>query len=160
MNTRKTFLVASAVALGLLGHPILSQAYDDDHSPGSGRHCRQSADANEMHDGERLADRLNLTGAQRQSMKAIDDKYQPKLRALRASMSDNRQALTRVDAPDDKVRELAEAQGKTIADMIVMRSHMRSEMDKVLTDEQRQKRDKMFEQHWHHNQQHEGMSPG
>lgn len=158
MNTRNNFLVSSAIALGLLGHPVLSQAFNDDYSPGPGHHCRQSADANATHGWARMADRLNLTAEQRQSMKAIDDKYQPKLRGLRQSLSNNRQALAKMDATDDTVRELADAQGKTIADMIVTHRQMRSEMDKVLTEEQRQKRDKMLEQRWHHSHRNEDMS--
>ena len=160
MNTRKTFLAASAVALGLVGHPVLSQAFDGGQSQQSCDHCRQSADAKETHGWARLAACLNLNEEQRQSMKAIDDKYRTKLRDLRQLLSDNRQALAKMDVTDARFRELAEAQGKTIADMIVARRYMRSEMDKVLTEEQRQKLYKMFEQRWHHNYRQEGMSHG
>lgn len=152
MKTQKTILAASVVALGLLGHPILSQAFDGDHSQRLAHHCRQSPDANETHGWGRLAKRLNLTKEQRQSMNAIDDKYRPQLRDLRQFLQDNRAALAKMDAADAKLPELAAAQGKTIADMIVARKNMRSEMDKVLTEEQRQKLGKMFEQRGHRRQ--------
>ncbi len=45
---------------------------------------------------------------------------------------------------------LSEAQGKTLADMIVLRKKMRADVDKVLTEDQRQKLHEMFE----HGRQH------
>ena len=160
MDTRKTFLAASAVALGLFAVPVLSQAFEGDQSERWGHRCRQSADANEMHGWARMADRLNLSEEQRQTINAIDDKYRPELRTLRQALVDNRAALAKADLSDARVRELADAQGKTIADMIVARKHMRSEMVKVLTEEQRQQLGKLFERRWHHKRGHDGMGQG
>jgi Spy/CpxP family protein refolding chaperone len=151
LTTRKTFLAAAAVAFGLLGHPLLSQAFDGDHSQQPGHQCQRSGGA---HEGwGRLAERLHLTKAQRQSVNAIEDKYRPQLRDMRQSLADNRQALNKMDAADPKLPEAAAAQGKAIADMIVARKTMRAEMSQVLTEEQRQTLGKLLEQrrqHHHH----------
>jgi periplasmic protein CpxP/Spy len=156
MRIPKTFLAASAVALGLVGHPALSQTFDDNQTRQSGR---PSADASETHGWARLADRLNLSEGQRQSFRAIEEKYWPELRDLQRVLSDNRKALAELDAKDARLRELAEAQGKTIADMIVARSQLRSEMKKALTAEQLQKLNMMLEQR-HHNHPRQGFSQG
>ena len=160
MKTQKTVLAASVVALGLLSHPLLSQAFDGEGFHRSGHHCARSGDAMQGPGWGRLADRLHLTKEQRQSMNTIEDKYRPALRDLRQSLSDKRTALKTMDATDAKLPELAAAQGKAISDMIVMRKQMRSEMDKVLTDEQRQTLGKMLEQRRLHRQRHEGMRQG
>jgi hypothetical protein len=55
-----------------------------------------------------------------------------------------------MDTTDTKLQEMTEAQGKTVAEMIVMRKMMRPETDKVLTVEQRRNR--------HH--QHESLRQG
>jgi Spy/CpxP family protein refolding chaperone len=156
MKTRKTFLAASVVALGLLGLPVLSQAYAGDHCRWSG----PSANAGASHGWERWADRLNLSKEQRESMRAINVKYQPELNDLRQRLSDNRNTLAKMDAADAKLAESAAAQGKTVTDMIVTRKNMRAEMDKVLTEEQRQTLDKMREQRGSRHFRHEGMRPG
>jgi Spy/CpxP family protein refolding chaperone len=107
-----------------------------------------------------LADRLNLTPEQRQSLYAINSKYQPTLRDLRQQRSDQRSLLAKMDAADAKLQDTAAAQGKTFADMIVTRKMMRAEMDKVLTDAQRDKLERMLERRWHRRQQHDGMRQG
>jgi Spy/CpxP family protein refolding chaperone len=160
MKTQKTILAASVVALGLLSYPVLSQAFDGVQSQRSGQHCRHSGNDMARHSWGHLVDRLNLSKEQRQSMNAIDDKYRPPLRDLRQLLQDNRQALAKMDATDAKLPEVAAAQGKAIADLIVARKNMRSEMDKVLTEEQRQTLDKLFEQRGHHRHQHEDMNQG
>ena len=145
MHTNKFILAASMIALGLLGQPGLSQASDGDYSRWSGHHHSDSADADETHGWSHLADRLNLSEEQRQSMKAINEKYRPELHDLRQQLMDNRAALAKMDATDVRLHEQAEAQCKISTRMIIARKNMRSEMDKVLTDEQRQKLKMMFE---------------
>ncbi len=150
MNIRKTFLATSAIALGLLVQPVLSQAFDGEQGQ-RWHQCRDKAsgDARKMRGWERLADRLALTQEQRQAMSAIKDKYQPTLLSLRQQLSDSRAALEKLSATDAGLPELAATQGKAISDMIIARKQMRSEMDKVLTEEQRQKMNGLMEHHRH-----------
>lgn len=157
MHTVKTILAASAVALGLFSHPIVSQAFDGDRSYRSEHGCWRSSHRFEQQGWGRLADRLNLTQEQRASIKAIYDKYRPELRELRQLQSDNRKALAKMDATDTRLQELAEAQGKTIADTIVLRKKMRDEMGAILTEDQRQKLHEMFGHRRHQHRWHDAI---
>ena len=95
------------------------------------------------HGIERMAQWLDLSADQRTSVHAIEDKYRPQLRSLRDQMTDSRKALREAAAqpvPDDaKVRMLADAQGKGVAEMIVLRARMFGEMRSLLTETQRAK---------------------
>lgn len=144
MHINGTLLTGSLFALGLLAQPVPSQAFDGEHSHRSSHACGRSAHAFETDGWSRLADRLRLTKEQRASLTATDGKYRPELRDLRQLLSDNRKALTRMDATDAKLHELAEAQGKTLADMIVLRKNMRADVDKILSDDQRRQLQEMF----------------
>ncbi|MGA7181118.1 MAG: Spy/CpxP family protein refolding chaperone [Thiobacillaceae bacterium] len=150
MHTFRTLVAGSFVALGLFSHPVLSQAFDGDRSYRSGHHCWRSNHAFGRHEWRRLADRLNLTQEQRQSLYAIKHKYRPEQRDLRQLLSDNRKALAKMDASDPKLQELAEAQGTTVTDMIILRKKMRAEMEAVLTEDQRKTLHEMFERRRHH----------
>jgi len=160
MKTQKAFLAASAVALGLVGYSALSQAFDGAPSPQTGRHCQRTAATHEKHGWERMADRLKLTEAQRSAVTAIRDKYQPAMRAAQQQISANRTALEKAAATDAKLPELAAAQGKAIADMIVARKQMRAEMNLVLTDVQRESLNKLLEQRKDRQHRHERMYQG
>lgn len=91
---------------------------------------------------DRLAYRLNLTPDQRTKVRAIVDKARPETRALRDKLFDNRQQLRTLvsqgTAKEADVRKLADTQGKLMADMIVHRSKVHSEINAVLTPEQRE----------------------
>lgn len=145
----RTILTGSLVALGLVAQPVLSRAFDGEDSHRSPQECERSAGGFESHGWGRLADRLNLTTEQRASLSAIDDKYRPELRDLRQLLSDNRKTLTRMDATDPKLQELAEAQGKTLADVIVLRKNILADVDKVLSDDQRRQFHELFERGTH-----------
>jgi Spy/CpxP family protein refolding chaperone len=137
MRTAK-LLMAAALAAGVLTTvPVLAHSFE-----GRGG-CRQHA----MWNGgmERMAERLGLSHDQRQALDAIDDKYRPQLRSLREQMWDNGKALHAARAEDAKLRTLADAEGKALADMIVLRKQMRAEIDKVLTDEQRERLHRFME---------------
>lgn len=91
---------------------------------------------------EHMTQRLNLSPEQRTAMRAIVDKERPQLRVLRDQLLDNRKQLRTLmvqdNADEAKVRTLADGQGKTMADLIVLRTRMKSEMARILTDQQRQ----------------------
>lgn len=136
MDKRKALTVAALVA-GLMTASAFA-------FPGRG--CSGGAHGQGWGDGhgiERMAQWLDLSAEQRTSVRAIEDKYRTQLRSLRDRMTDSRKALREATAqsePDDtKVRMLADAQGKAMADMIVLRTRMLVEMQLVLTDAQRAK---------------------
>ncbi len=85
---------------------------------------------------------LNLSTTQRDAVRAIVDKHRAEARALRDRMADNHKQLRALtaqgDADEAKVRTLADAQGKNVADMIVLHTRMQAEIDKVLTPAQRE----------------------
>ncbi len=65
------------------------------------------------------------------------------MRTLHDRMADNRQQLRALtaqggDVDQAKLRTLADAQGKDMADMIMLRTQMQSEIAKVLTPAQRE----------------------
>jgi Spy/CpxP family protein refolding chaperone len=156
MTINKTLLAASMVAFGLLGQPALSQADAGTRPVMSGHGCDQSRKGMEGRGFERMAKRLDLSTEQQQALKAIEAKYKSDMQELWKLSSDNRKALDKMDASDPKLQELADAQGKTVADMMIVRKKMRSQMDKVLTDAQRQKLKDMFAHHWNHRGHHRG----
>jgi Spy/CpxP family protein refolding chaperone len=99
---------------------------------------------------ERMADMLDLTKEQRDKVRAIVDKSRPQTRELRDKMADNRnqlRTLAQQGSPKEAdVRKLADTQGKLMADMIVQRTKVRTEIHAVLTPEQREKLQQRFEQ--------------
>lgn len=160
MRIHKTILAASMVALGLLGQPVLSLAHEGGHSSPPGHGCSRSGSEMGEHGFERMAVRLNMSAEQRQALKAIDAKYRPEMVELRQLSKDNRDALDKMEATDPRLREVAEAQGKTMADMTVLRKKMHAEMDKVLTDAQRKQLKAMFEYRSHHHGWYKGIGHG
>jgi Spy/CpxP family protein refolding chaperone len=148
MTFTKTRLATSMIVFGLLVQPALSLASAGDNSRWQA-HSQGQGGSGEGHGWARLADRLGLSDAQRQSMKAIGDKYRPELRGLRQQLADSREELAKADVTDARLHELAEAQCKASTRMIIARRNMRMEMDKVLTDEQRRKLESMSEHRWH-----------
>jgi len=100
---------------------------------------------------EHMASSLDLSKQQRDAMYAIVDKARPQTRELRDRLVETHKqlrALTQQGTPkESEVRKLADAQGKAIADMIVLRTRIRTEIRGVLTDAQRQQLDQWRGQH-------------
>ena len=117
------------------------------HTMGFGGHGGY-ADSDRMI--ERMANTLNLSKQQRDAMYAIADKARPQTRELRDRLVETHKqlrALTQQGTPkESEVRKLADAQGKAIADMIVLHTKIRAEIRGVLTDAQRQQLDQWREQ--------------
>jgi len=145
----KTLLLATALASGMGAGLAYAMP------PGGGKHCahdrgmsygRHSMDSEMRID--RMAEYLGLSTEQRAQVRAIVDKARPQARALHDKLRDNHQqlrALMQQDKPkDSEVRKLADAQGKLIADQIVQRTKMQSDIRAVLTPEQREKLQQRF----------------
>ncbi|MHB8535705.1 MAG: Spy/CpxP family protein refolding chaperone [Sulfuricaulis sp.] len=118
------------------------------HAMGSGGHGH-SMDSDRMI--EHMATKLNLSKEQRDAMFAIVDKARPQTRALRERMTNNRKQLHALmqqgTTKDSELRKLADDQGRAIADMIVLRTKIRTEIRGVLSDAQRQQIEQWHEQH-------------
>ena len=89
----------------------------------------------------RLAERLDLTKDQRNSIAKIIDNTQPKMRDNMFKLMDTRKAMrelldgkTKVD--DRKLRSLTRDQGDAMADLMYLRLKMHNDIRKVLSDEQ------------------------
>jgi Spy/CpxP family protein refolding chaperone len=99
---------------------------------------------------ERLAARLNVSKQQRDAMYAVVDKARPQERALRDQLIETHRQLRALQLQgtpkESEVRKLADAQGKAIAEMIVLRARVQADIRGVLTDAQRQQLDQWREQ--------------
>ncbi len=93
--------------------------------------------------------KLNLTDAQRNQIKTIVSEERPKMKPLFQQLKAGREQLEALmkSGPFDeaKVRSIAKGQADTIADMIVARQRMKSQIWAVLTPEQRAKAEKLRE---------------
>lgn len=92
---------------------------------------------------ERMAGRLELTKEQRAAVRTVFDKARPQTRELSDRMSDTRKQLHSLAEKETldagMLRQLAEAQGKIIAEKIVLRFQTMAEVLKILTPTQREK---------------------
>jgi len=88
-----------------------------------------------------LAERLDLSGEQREALGKIADEATPKMRDLMFRMGDARKeleaALEGKGKDDAALRGLADAQGKLHADLLFLQMSTRQRMRKLLNDEQR-----------------------
>jgi len=92
---------------------------------------------------ESMIEHLDLNDEQVTQVRNIRGNYKPKMASLRDKMKDNRKKL-RDEMHEDtidqaKIKELAQTIGKLKADKIILRSEMRTDIHKVLSDEQRKK---------------------
>jgi len=156
----KTSIKSLLVVMAITGAVGAGLAYA---FPSGGEHgCRDGAHSMsfEGHRGgygdsdrmiEHMASSLDLSKQQRDAMYAIVDKARPQTRELRDRLVETHKqlrALTQQGTPkESEVRKLADAQGKAIADMIVLRTKVRAEIRGVLTDAQRQQLDQWRGQH-------------
>ena len=87
-----------------------------------------------------IADDLNLTGDQRAQIKTILTGERPTIQALvQKIQQDNEQLHSKTAYDDAFVRSMAQQESTTLADAIVEREKIRSEIFAVLTADQQQK---------------------
>ena len=99
----------------------------------------------------RLAEQLDLTREQRNSIAGIIDKTQPKIRDSMFKLMDSRKAVRdlmdgkgKVD--DKKLRSLTREQGDAMSEMMYLRLKMHNDIRNVLSDEQLAKLDSLRDQ--------------
>jgi len=89
------------------------------------------------------ADKLDLSSAQQDQIKAIWQKEKPTVRSLMQQMRQNRQAMDSLveNSPFDevKVRALATQNSQTMIELQVEHARIKSEMLQVLTPDQKSK---------------------
>jgi Spy/CpxP family protein refolding chaperone len=145
MRYLRPTLLSLAINLGALAAmPALAAAASP--SADLAHSCQQPASAEDT--AQRM---LQRTDQQVPAVQSVLQKYSPELRDLRQLACENRQAFKAMSASDPKLQELAAAQGKTIADTMVVRKRVRAELDSLLTETQREKFHKMGNRrsrHW------------
>jgi len=91
---------------------------------------------------EARLERVNLSDEQRAQVRAVIDAARPGFRKVADSLRAHRKEMRgvmRSDAYDEgAVRRVADRQGELVAEMIVLRSKVKSQVAAVLTEEQRQ----------------------
>lgn len=149
MKHTTTTVIIAAVLAGSLAAAV--PAFARDMGP-HGDCAHDGPGMTGMHGGDpeahidHMVRALNLSATQRDAVRAIVDKHRAESRALHDRMADNHKQLRALTAQGDadaaKVRTLADAQGKNMADMIVLHARMQAEIDKVLTPAQREQMQK------------------
>ena len=92
---------------------------------------------------ERMTRNLDLDETQRQSVQNILDAAKPEFEALRESFKANRETLRTLDPADASysvdLEAAAAENGRLATEATLLRSRVRTEIDAVLTEEQREK---------------------
>ena len=92
---------------------------------------------------EHMADHLDLDEAQYESVQNILEAARPELQALRDQFRANREALQALDAGDaaysTELNNIALSNGQLATEGTLLFTRIRTEIDAVLTDEQREK---------------------
>jgi len=108
-------------------------------------HCDGPRDGKEQHGSrflERMSKILDLTEAQQASIKKVQTAEQEKTAALHEKKRENRQQLRQAETvkpfDENAIRVLAEQRGALEADLTVVRARMHSQIDALLTPEQRE----------------------
>ncbi|MCU7871716.1 MAG: Spy/CpxP family protein refolding chaperone [Candidatus Thiodiazotropha sp. (ex Lucinoma borealis)] len=149
MKRRSVLIIAALVitlpTLVLMGQTFASQR---DNCLGHGGFRNHPASMTGMPFGRRMKhmfrmmESLELSQAQRERVWSIQDDKHLQMRTHMASLFEGRKQLqeTAINGYDETtVRKLADAQGKTMADLIVLRTQTRSRVRSVLTPEQQAK---------------------
>jgi Spy/CpxP family protein refolding chaperone len=93
-------------------------------------------------DAERLAAHAALSAEQRNAVRAVLERCRPRMKQLldEIELSGERLADLSADNSQNEMHEksLADARAKAIAELLVLSTETRAEIDVVLTDEQRQ----------------------
>ena len=166
----KAVLIATTLTGSVVAGIALANPQGDAESCGRGHHAMGSGRHHGDHESriERMADVLGLTKDQRDSVRAIVDKSRPQKRELRDKLTQNRKQLRALTeqgtTKESEVRALADAQGRAIADMIVLRTKIQGDINAVLTQEQREKMQNFHKRRRHEKsslrRDHAGNAPG
>lgn len=169
MNKIATTVVASTIALAGLGLAYAGTDRHEGQEYSKGKHCNYGKHGkNTEHYIQRMTKQLGLSEDQAAQVKTIKEKYQPQKQQLRSAMMEKRRALKdlmKTEPMDEAgVQQLAESMGQLKTDKIILKSKMISEINQVLTAEQREKRNAMKHhrgyKHHGHGEHHERGEKG
>jgi Spy/CpxP family protein refolding chaperone len=136
MKMNKTALLA-VIATALLA----ASAYADGERgrPGPGGHIGGPGFGMHVPEMmiERMAEYLDLDDAQRDSLDNIMSAAKPELQALREQLRANHEALRDLDVNDAEIQNIAISNGELATQGTLLLTRIRTEIDAVLTDEQR-----------------------
>ena len=136
MRMNKTALLALLTS-GLLAASAYAES-DDTKGP-RGRHF-DGPGFGMPHPGMmmgRMAERLDLDDAQRESVDNIMNAAKPEIKALRERAKANHDALRALGAGDPEVQNIAISNGELATEATLLFARVRGEIDAVLTEEQR-----------------------
>ena len=156
----KTIMKVSLIGGLLISSMAFAVPQSDTDSKDGARGCHHGKHAGMMGQGikgegrflDRMADRLELTTEQRSSVKAALEKSKPQMTAIKEKMRTNRKALRELgrDGSDDsRVQALARERGDLVASLVIERSKIRSDIQEILTDTQREQMKQMRWKHRH-----------
>lgn len=133
-----------AVLLGLASSAILATAVYADFDGRKGSHDRHFGGPGfGMPQPDmivaRMAEHLDLDDVQRESVENIMSAAQPEMEALREKVRANREAMRTLGANDPELQNIAISNGELATEGTLLFTRIRSEVDAVLTNEQRAK---------------------
>ena len=99
----------------------------------------------------RMARHLDLSDEQRTQVKVIRDSTRPEADRFADAMLENREAMKRLQQSgafdEAQVREVAERRGALIVEMTVLKARVHSQIQAILTPEQRERMQEMRARH-------------
>jgi Spy/CpxP family protein refolding chaperone len=155
----KVVLISSLLASSM----VMAGTSPDNGSGKASHHCHHGKHSGIKGEGmdkgekflDRMTDRLKLTPEQRSSIQAVLQKSQPQRVNLKEKMQTNRKALKELNrsgkSDSGQIAALAQERGQLVADMIVQRSKVRSEIRQVLTETQLEQMKQMRGKSGHYN---------
>lgn len=108
---------------------------------------------------EMMSHKLDLSDEQREQALAKLDEFTPQIREKRQAMHDGMKRLHEIDVDADNyesdLQTIANQQGKLVTDMIILGASMHTELEQLLTDEQKAQYDELKKKRgkrWHGDQ--------
>ena len=149
MNTLRNLVVVglTAATLALVGSATAGPGWGAGECPRGGPGAGYGVGPGHRGDVEarleRMTQRLDLSEEQRGQVQAILEGAKPDFDGLKAKAGQNRERLQALRgqagaAKQAEVQTLAQTQGETVAQMIMLRSKVHDQISAVLTDEQRE----------------------
>lgn len=145
----KNRLIVALMIVAMLGTAMTAAVAAPGPRDGSGKNAAWSEKKAERHEQRmaRMAEVLDLTEEQRTQIASIISTQREKCAPLRERMKETRQQLreaARADQVDENaVRSLTAAQSEAKAELMIHKAQTRSRIQALLTDEQRQKAERL-----------------
>lgn len=133
MRTRIFGITPSLAALAVLALLVLPLAAGADAGKGEGHHGKHM---------DRMAEKLELTDAQREEWKALHEEHHPRMQELQEAMREQHEALREAAKGGfDEAAASAAARrlGDLVAESALERARMHAQLHDMLTEEQRAK---------------------